>query len=447
MATKLAGVLILLVVCVGVAFAAAFLVFYRGNYAGPPSGQMEYVPPGVDSANDGTQWTPSVGERSGGLVLLDTLHSNGFSSREIMTLRTRIVAQGYDLELLGNFARASEADRRAEFAERLREADSLVVITPLVAYSAGEVDLIEDFVRKGGKLVMVSDPGRRDQMNTLAQRFGVQFRPDYLFNQVENDQNYQNIFIRDFRPDELTAGLDTIVLFTAGSVTSSGPGLAVVDARTESAVAENNGDLYVMARAADRNVLAISDFTFMIPPNDSTLDNDRLLSNIIDFATTSDRVFNLADFPHFYQTGPDDGVQILLGRPDLLGSGTKLKSGLEDYGISADIQGTEDVSRDTVFLGLHEDALQVRQYLQAAGVRVDDAVSMPFGLELDPDGTAVTVLDREGGRHVLILLGDTPATLNRAVTSLLSGGFRSNLVSEVTGVSTLSGASKAGASE
>ena len=442
MATRLAGILILLVVFVGVAFAAAFLVFYRGNYAGPPNGEMEYVPPGVASAADGTQWTPSVGERAGGLVLVDTLHSNGFSSREILTLRTRVVAQGYDLELLGNFARVSVAERRTQLAERLREADSLVVITPLLAYSAGEVDLIEDFVRKGGKLVMVSDPGRRDQMNTLAQRFGVQFRPDYLFNQVENSQNYQNIFVRDFRPDELTAGLDTVVLYTAGSITSSGPGLAVADASTESVVAENNGDLYVMARAANRNVVAISDFTFMIPPQDSTLDNDRLLSNIIDYVTTSDRVFDLADFPHFYRTGPDDGVQVLLGRPDLLGSGAKLKNGLEDYGISADIQGTEDVSRDTVFLGLHDDALQVRQYLQAAGVRVDDMVGMPFGLELDPAGTAVTVLDREGGRHVLILMADTPAVLDRAVTRLLSGGFRSDLVSEVTGVSTSAGASK-----
>ena len=442
MVTRLAGALILLVVFVGVAFAATYLFFYRGNYAGPPSAQMEYVPPGVSSANDGTQWTPSGGERSGGLVLLDTLHSNGFSSREILTLRTRIVAQGYDLELLGNFARSSPADRRNQYAERLREADSMIVITPLVAYSAGEVDVIEDFVRKGGKLVMVSDPGRRDQMNTLAQRFGVQFRPDYLYNQAENENNYQHIFVRDFRPDDLTTGLDTILLLTAGSITSSGPGLAVADARTESAVAENNGDLYVMARAADRNVLAVSDFTFMIPPNDSKLDNDRLLSNIIEFVTTSERVFDLADFPHFYQTGPDDGVQILLGRPDLLGNGTKLKNGLEKYGISADIQGTEDVSRDTVFLGLHEDALQVRQYLQAAGVRVDDMVGIPSGLELDSAGTAVTVLDREGGRHVLILLGDTPATLNRAVTSLLSGGFRSNLVSEVTGVSTSAGASK-----
>jgi hypothetical protein len=442
MAAKLAGILILLVVCIGVAFAAAYLVFYRGNYDGPPRVEIDFLAQSVASANDGTQWMPSTAARPGGLLLVDTLHSNGFSSREILTLRTRVVAQGYDLELLGNFARAAEPDRRAQLSERLREADSLVVITPLIAYSAGEVDLIEDFVRKGGKLVMVSDPGRRDQMNTLAQRFGVQFRPDYLYNQVENDQNFQNIFVRDFQPDELTAGLDTIVLFTAGSITSSGPGLAVADGQTESSVSENNGDLYVMARAADRNVLAISDFTFMIPPYDSTVDNDRLLSNIIDYATTSDRVFDLADFPHFYQTGPDAGVQILLGRPELLGSATNLKKGLEDYGISADIQGVEDVSRDTVFLGLHDDALQVRQYLQAAGVRVDDTLGMPFGLELDPAGTAVTVLDREGGRHVLILLADTPADLNRSVTRLLSGGFRSDLVSEVTGVSTAAGASK-----
>ncbi len=435
MVTKLAGVLILLVVFVGVAFAAAFLIFYRGSYAGPSGGEIEYVPPDVASAADGTQWTPSVGERAGGLVLVDTLHSNGFSSREILTLRTRVVAQGYDLELLGNFARESEAERQDQLAERLREADSLVVITPLISYSASEVDLIEDFVRKGGKLVLVSDPGRRDQMNTLAQRFGVQFRPDYLFNQVENNQNYQNIFVRDFRPDELTAGLDTVVLYTAGSITSSGPGLAVADAGTESVVAENNGDLYVMARAADRNVLAISDFTFMIPPHDSTLDNDRLLSNIIDFVTTSDRVFDLGDFPHFYRTGPDDGVQILLGRPELLGSGAKIKQGLGDYGISADIQGSEDVSRDTVFLGLYDDALQVQQYLRVAGIRVDDTLAMPFGAEIGTKGTSVTMLDREGGRHVLVLLADTPKALDTAVTRLLDGKFRSNFISDMASVS------------
>ena len=144
----------------------------------------------------------------------------------------------------------------------------------------------------------------------------------------------------------------------------------------------------------------------------------------------------------FLSDRPDAGVQILLGRPELLGSATNLKKGLEDYGISADIQGVEDVSRDTVFLGLHDDALQVRQYLQAAGVRVGDTLGMPFGLELDPAGTAVTVLGSRRRRHVLILLADTPAVLDKAVARLLDGGFRSDLVSEVTGVSTAAGASK-----
>ena len=441
MATRFAGLLVLLLVCVCVAFAVAYLTFYRGSYQAPDV-QIDYVSEVIASTHDGTQWTPSSIERPGGLVLLDTSHSNGFSSREILTLRTRVVAQGYDLELLGNFARRSEPDRRAVLADRLREADSLIVITPLISYSSAEVDLVEDFVRKGGKLVMVSDPGRRDQMNTLAQRFGIQFRPDYLYNQAENDFNFQNIYIRDFQPDELTAGLETIVLYTSGSITTSGPGLAVADARTKSAVAENNGDLYVMARAAQRNVVAISDFTFMIPPHDSAVDNDRLLSNIIDFATTSHRTFDLADFPYFYQNGDDAGVQIILGRPELLGNATDLKAGLEGYGISASIGGAEDVSRDTVFLGLHDDALQVRQYLQAAGVRVDDTVGIPNGLELEPDGTAITVLDREGGRHVLIILADTPTGLTRAVTALVKGTFRSDLISDVTGVSVSAGASK-----
>lgn len=441
MVTKLAGVLVLLAVCVGIAFAAAYLVFYRGNYDAPRV-EINYMVEGVASASYDTQWTPSSVEQPGGLLLVDTLHSNGFSSREILTLRTRVVDRGYELELLGNFARSSEADRRDQLAERLREADSLVVITPLVAWSAGEVDLVEEFVRKGGKLILVSDPGRRDQMNTLAQRFGVQFRPDYLYNQTENYQNYQNILVSDFQADELTAGLDTIAFYTAGSITSPGPGLAAAGAGTESSLGKNNGDLYVIARAADRNILAISDFSFMIPPYDSAADNDRLMSNIVEFATTSNRAFDLADFPHFYGAGPDAGVQILLGRPELLGSGAKLKQGLAENGIAADIQGAEDVSRDTVFMGLHEDALQVRQYLQAAGVRIDDALAMPFGTELDPEGTAVTVLDREGGRHVLILLADTPEVLDKAVDRLLDGDFRSDLVSEIAAVSISAGASK-----
>ena len=65
---------------------------------------------------------------------------------------------------------------------------------------------MERFVDKGGKLLLVSDPTRPNQINVLAKKFGLEFRPDYLYNTVEYDQNFRHIFVRDFQPDALTNG-------------------------------------------------------------------------------------------------------------------------------------------------------------------------------------------------------------------------------------------------
>ena len=98
----------------------------------------------------------------------------------------------------------------------------------------------------------------------------------------------------------------------------------------------------------------------------------------------------------------------------------------------------EDVSRDMVFLGLYEDALQVSQYLQVAGVRVDDTLGTPFAPDLDLEGTSVIVLDQNQDRYVLVILADTPETLTDAVTSLIVGEYRGDLVSDFVGVSKVS---------
>ena len=98
------------------------------------------------------------------------------------------------------------------------------------------------------------------------------------------------------------------------------------------------------------------------------------------------------------------------------------------------MRGVEDVSRDTVFLGLYEDAAQVSQYLQAAGVRVDDTLSAPFAPDLDLEGTAITMLDRNQDRYVMVVLADSPETLTDAVSRLVAGDFREDLVSDFLGV-------------
>ena len=436
------------------AYFATSAFFYRGGYEPPPPSDISYVGVTTSPAPDGPLPAPPVAGSGKGLVLVDAQHGNAFTEDEILALVSKVAERGYRVEFIGNLAPAfgqrpdvgPDADLASGFGpfpqdsgtkeleEKLRGADSLLVIMPGRPYSEWEVALVEKFVSKGGKLVLISDPARRQQINTLAERFGLDFQPDYLYNLVDNDQNFRHIFVRDFQPDALTAGLGTIALHTAGSIRSSGPGLAFGDANTRSSLLGATGDLNPIALGESRRVLAIADFEFMVPPYISLLDNDQLVSNVAGFLTAGERDYDLADFPHFYEPGQDGGVDILLGRPDLWDIGLVLKNGLSNLGFPARMSGAEDPSRDTVFLGLYDDALQVSRYLQASGIRIGDTLGTPFAPDLEPTGTSITVLDRSGDRDVLMVLADRPESLYGAVGSLLFGEFRAQLVSDFVGM-------------
>ena len=428
--------LILLLPIFGViAFLAAYFVFYQGGgYDAPPPANLTFeqidttsLAPRVSSS------LPQGGTRQG-LLVVDAQHANSFTERELVNFVSRVADRGFDVEYLGNFSRSFDPTqtpaRYLEMAEKLRRADSFAVILPRIAYSESEAALVERFVEKGGKLLLVSDPGRRHSINSLAKQFGVDFQTDYLYNTSENDANFKRIFIRDFLPDQLTAGLDTITLDYAGSIQSSGGGLAFASPSTQSSLLSTVERLSPMAWGNSRNVLAIADFTFLVPTNDSLLDNGRLASNVADFLTETGREFHLSDFPYFYGSGSQDGVDILLGSAELLNTGLLVKTALAQYGIQSQIAAVDDVSRDTVFLGLYEDASQVSQYLEVAGVRVDDDLGTDFAGDLAMENLTVTILDQAQGRDMLLVLADSPATLEEAVGRLISGDFRSDLVSD-----------------
>lgn len=436
------------------AYFATSAFFYRGGYEPPPPSDISYAGVTTSPAPDGPLPAPPVAGAGSGLVLVDARHGNAFTEDEILALVSKITERGYRVDFVGELAPAfsqrfdagPEADLASGFGpfpqdfgsdeleEKLRGADSLLVIMPGRPYSEWEAALVEKFVSKGGRLVLISDPARRQQINTLAERFGLDFQPDYLYNLVDNDQNFRHIFVRDFQPDELTAGLETIALHTAGSIRSSGPGLAFGDANTRSSLLGATGELNPIALGESRRVLAIADFEFMVPPYISLLDNDLLVSNVADFLTAGERDYDLTDFPHFCEPGQDGGVDILLGRPDLWDIGLVLKNGLSNLGFPVRMSGVEDPSRDTVFLGLYDDALQVSRYLQAAGIRIGDTLGTPFAPDLEPTGTSITVLDRSGDRDVLMVLADGPEALYGAVGSLLFGEFRAQLVSDFVGM-------------
>jgi len=155
-----------------------------------------------------------------------------------------------------------------------------------------------------------------------------------------------------------------------------------------------------------------------------------LIANIADFLTTSRREFDFADFPHFF----DGQVDILLGRSSLLNAGAQMKNVLSGFQLASQIQGVEDIKRDTVYLGLYDDAFNVAQYLQLAGIQVDDDLRTPFTPAIDRAGTGVAILHRSGQRRVLVILGDTAENVTGVLDRLGSGDFRDGLVGDFVGV-------------
>ncbi len=427
-------VLALLPVAAAATFAGVYFSFYQGGYDAPTAVDVPYdeiTSPGAMPAVPVDQG--SLQNRQG-LLLVDAMHVNSVSEREIATLTSWVADRGYDVEFLGNLSTKVGTSRLGQLEEKLREADSFLVMLPQATYTEAEGDVVERFVDKGGKLVLVSDPTRPSRINSLAKRFGVEFQPDYLYNTVEYDLNFRHIFVKDFQPSPLTNGLDAVALYIAGSVESSGDALAFTDANTRSSL-ENPADTYVpMALGDRRNVLAIADFTFIVPPYNTLLDNDKLLSNLADFLTDNQREYDLGDFPHFYDGGQGDSVDILLGRPSLWDTGLEMRNGFADYGISSRISEEEDVSRNAVFLGLYEDSPAMGRYLQAAGVSVNEEISVPFAPDVPSEGTSIVLLHRGQDRYALVILGHTPDDLAEAVDSLFSGEFRDALVSDYLGM-------------
>ena len=419
-------------------FAAGYFFFYQGSYDPPPSVNIPFEQITSPAVAPVAATASSVTQVQEGLVLVDGLHLNSFTESEISTLISMVANRGYDVEVIDISSTVEGQTRLQMLEQRLRRATSFAVMLPRTPYSEEEIDLVQRFVDKGGKLLLVSDPTRPNRINALAKRFGVEFQPDYLYNTVEYDLNFRHIFVRDFQPAPLTSGLDTIVLYVAGSIRSSGPGIGVSDTNTKSSLGEAAESFYPIALGSTSNVLAVADFTFVVPPYNSLLSNQQLLSNVADYLTDSQREFDLADFPHFYESSLDNSIDIVLGQPSIWNIGLEMRTGLSDYGLSSRISGEEDLSRNTVFLGLYEDSRAVSQYLQAAGISADDVLSLPFAPEFDREDTSIALLHRDRDRYVLVVLADKPAVLSEALGSLFSGTFRNQLVNDYLGLSKVS---------
>ncbi len=285
------------------------LYYYRGFYS-PPLIEMPTYEQIVIPEAASTEFT-DVYEEGEGIILIDLAHDNAFDIEELNVLTLRLISRGLTIEffgveddlereLLGKEELEEELpveeepldeeeeelpveEEPLDDEEELPVPGAFIIVCPQSEFSKDERETIGEFVNNGGKLLLIADPTRRGEMNSLSLDFGLIFEPDYLYNMTEHDANYRNIFVSDFKEKPISKNLEKIVLYTVGSISSADDGIAFGDENTFSSLIETRQRLSPIALAQESKVLAIYDLTFITEPHNGILDNNQLISNRADW--------------------------------------------------------------------------------------------------------------------------------------------------------------------
>ncbi len=104
----------------------------------------------------------------------------------------------------------------------------LVIASPTARFLPGEVKEVEHYVRHGGNLLWLSDPGSRQGLTPLAEMLGVQFQPGVIVDPVSQlltgGQSATDVVITRYGEQPVVRGFNLMTLFPqAGGLTFKQP--------------------------------------------------------------------------------------------------------------------------------------------------------------------------------------------------------------------------------
>ena len=141
------------------AFVVAYFLFYQGGYDPPPPVDVPFEQIGTTSIQPRVSDELPPGQLRQGLLVVDAQHGNSFKQSELVSFASRVTDRGFDVEYLGDFTPLAAPGQAQlallQLAEKLRRADSFVVILPQVAYTETEAALVQRFVNRGGRLLLI----------------------------------------------------------------------------------------------------------------------------------------------------------------------------------------------------------------------------------------------------------------------------------------------------
>jgi len=326
------------------------------------------------------------------IVLFDVNHIDLYLFSEIKPLTDALSTLGASVRI---------TDDNILLSEQLKQANAYVVIAPVVPFNPLEVTAIQDFVHRGGRLLVISDPTRNtlstsstlptfvqpvDIANFILEPFGITFNNDYVYNLVENEANFRNIILKDFGKHSISEGLTEIVLYGAHSIKTAQTPVFTADPDTLSSLTDKGGNVVLAATGADGNVLAIGDFSFMTAPFIEVADNQILVKNISRFLLSGTRTHDLTDYPYLFSHPATFLVKdsSTSDRETVNMMGT-LQKGLALLNISFSIANKPQEGKDLIVTSTFKKADEIKEYTKS--------FNLSFSTEplptAEPEGAAV----------------------------------------------------------
>ncbi len=283
--------LIIALLCLVLPTLIRSLWFYQGSYSRKePVATPDYSRIELQTLPLSTPVTPAIEieqtVKTSPVVLLDIAHDNMFSLSEIEPLTQAVIDAKAEVRL---------NDDPAKLTQMLKDADAYVVIAPALPFEIEEQDAIGKFVNRGGRLLVITDPTRDKSYygyvfgdtaanlqsvtiaNTLLEAYQTAFAEDYLYDMVNNEANFRHIILTQFNQDTLVKNLKRLIFYSAHSIRTGGEMLVRTTDTTRSSLTDKGGNFAVVASAANGQVIAIGDMTFMTHPYVQVADNQLLL--------------------------------------------------------------------------------------------------------------------------------------------------------------------------
>ncbi|OGO47118.1 MAG: hypothetical protein A2Z30_04095 [Chloroflexi bacterium RBG_16_64_43] len=423
------------------------LWFYQGVYwRRSPVSTPEYASFTVPLPPLSTAEAPAARNASPGAhVLVDQSHANNFLAAELEPLLREVSAHGGQVEFLTSSDSGS-------LATRLAAATALVVAAPNAPFMRDEVQRIEAFVGRGGRVLVLTDPTRGSPQydsyysdtstplddssaaNTLLAPFEITVADDYLYNLNENEGNFRNVLLTHFAASPLTADLGRVAFYAAHSIASpTGLALIYADENTLTSRTDRGGDLAAAVLAANERVLVIGDLTFLAPPYDHVADNARWISNLASFLLGGEPSRAPTDFPYIF-SGPV--VVQALGElemsTDLITALSSLQSALDESGLALTISESPKATANRIVLATYADQEELSPFLGGFEIGLPGADGDPLGTgelqlpgwrTLDASAVGLMLVARNEGQTTLTLIGADASALIELISALATHDF------------------------